>query len=56
MNGIKGKIDLAAIGMSALVTMDSKGRLVIPYKIRKGRSTKFGLYVTDKGIFLQYLK
>ncbi len=56
MNGTNGIIDLNNLSISAIVVLDSKGRIVIPHKIRKGRSTKYGLYATKDAIILQELR
>lgn len=56
MNGTNGIIDLKKLSILAIVVLDSKGRIVIPHKIRKHRSTKYGLYATKDAIILQDLK
>ena len=53
MNGTNGTINIKTKDIIAIVKLDSKGRIVIPYNIRKKRSNKFGLYVTEKAIVLQ---
>lgn len=56
MNGDNGIIDLQKLSILAIVVLDSKGRIVIPYKIRKNRSTKYGLYATKDAIILKELR
>ena len=53
MNGKNGIIKLNKHEIVAIIELDSKGRALIPYKIRSKRGKKFGLYVTDKAIVLQ---
>lgn len=56
MNGESGIIDLKKLSILSIVVLDSKGRIVIPHKIRKGRSVKYGLYATKDAIILQDLR
>ena len=56
MNGDNGNIDLKELSIEAIITLDEKGRFLIPYKIRKKRTKKFGLFVTKNALILQDLK
>lgn len=53
MNGKNGIIELQKHEIVAIIELDSKGRALIPYKIRIKRAKKFGLYVTKNAIVLQ---
>lgn len=56
MSGTNGIIDLKKLTIIAIVVLDSKGRIVIPYKIRKGRSKKYMLFTIKDAIILQHVR
>ncbi len=56
MSDTNGIIDLKKLSLTAIVVLDSKGRIVIPYKIRRNRNKKYMLFTIKDAIILQNVR